>query len=67
MINNEPLLVVDISRRVWKEFRQIKEMTDDSIANDLNDFFLDLLKKILRIKPEESISFKEITVITLLI
>ena len=73
-INNEPLLVVDInddiSKRGCKEFRKIIEMTDNSIGNDVHDFIIDenardLLIKILKIKPEERIPFKEITVITL--
>ena len=69
--NNEPLLAVDInddiSKRGCDEYRKIIEMSDYSIANNIHDFITDpfaqeLLKKILRTRPNERISFTEILV-----
>jgi len=70
-INNEPLLAVDInddiSKRGCDEYRKIIEITDNSIANNIHDFITDpfaqeLLKKILRTRPNERISFTQILV-----
>ena len=70
-INNEPLLAVDInddiSKRGCDEYRKIIEMTDNSIANNIREFITDpfaqeLLMKILRIRPNDRISFTQILV-----